>query len=456
MKDKDTVVVIGAGPVGIAAAAHLMERGLKPIVLDKGKSAGAAMLEWGHVKVFTPWKYLVDSAVMRLLDQTEWKYPEKESMPTGREIVEQYLIPAATSTALESKIVYEASVIAVAKTDLSKSSSTARDDTGYTVHFRTKDGGHHNVNANAVIDASGTWANPNPIGLDGLPVPGELENLSSISYGIPDVQSTQKSDYEGQRTLVLGGGHSAVNVVLELLKLQEHSPNTKIHWGLRTNNLEKLLGGGLNDQLPARGELGMAAQRSIESGALSLLAPVKVHAISRASSGLSVRVSVGEETLTIEVDKIIVSAGFRPDLSILRELRLNIDEVIEAPTILAPLIDPNLHSCGTVKPHGVEELTHYDKNFFIVGMKAYGRAPTFLMLTGYEQVRSIAAELAGDHEAARRVELVLPQTGVCSTKSKTQPSGTCCEAAPEEPTSCCDTPVSSGEVDKQVTASCCG
>ena len=86
-------------------------------------------------------------------------------------------------------------------------------------------------------------------------------------------------------------------------------------------------------------------------------------------------------------------------------------------SLLAPLIDPNLHSCGSVPPHGVVELTHPEPGFYIVGSKAYGRAPTFLMATGYEQVRSVIAELAGDHEAARRVELVLPETGVCSTSS---------------------------------------
>ncbi|OUR88759.1 flavoprotein [Gammaproteobacteria bacterium 42_54_T18] len=450
----NTIVVIGAGPVGLAAAAHLIARGLTPIVLEKGQSVGSAMLEWGQVRVFTPWKYLVDSAVEKLLNKTDWQYPDKEHMPTGREIVEQYLVPAATNTQLESTIIYGAEVVAVAKNNLSKSSSNNRDETGYTVHFKTQGGQYHSVESDAVIDASGTWHNPNPIGLDGLPVPGERENQAVIRYGIPDVRFQQKVDYMNKRTLVLGGGHSAINVVLDLLKLQETNPNTKIHWGLRTNNLEKLLGGGLNDQLPARGELGLAAKRAIESGALTLLTPLKVHSITRTESGVSVENSVEGVIDTLEIDRIIVSAGFRPNLDILRELRLDIDEVVEAPSKLAPLIDPNLHSCGTVKPHGVMELSHHDKNFFVVGMKSYGRAPTFLMLTGYEQVRSISAELAGDHEAARRVELILPKTGVCSTKKS---NAGCCEIAlpgsESESESCCSAP--RGTKEKSST-SCCG
>ncbi|PCJ38648.1 MAG: flavoprotein [Moraxellaceae bacterium] len=461
MQNKETVVIIGAGPVGIAAAAQLIERGLKPIVLEKGQTVGTAMLEWGHVRVFTPWKFLVDTAVEKLLLKTSWSYPDKEHMPTGREIVEQYLMPAATQTALASTIIYGTEVIAVAKTHLSKSSTAGRDDAAYTVHFKTNDGHYNSIEAAAVIDASGTWHSPNPIGLDGLPVPGERENKAFIQYGIPDVRNKQKDDYAGKRTLVLGGGHSAINVVLDLLKLQQDSADTQIHWGLRSINIEKLLGGGINDQLPARGELGQAAKRAIDSGALSLLTPLKVHSITRAPSGLSVQISVDDDVASdiesIEVDRIIVCAGFRPDLDILRELRLDIDEIVEAPTALAPLIDPNLHSCCSVKPHGVEELTHHDKNFFIVGMKAYGRAPTFLMLTGYEQVRSIAAELAGDHEAARRVELVLPQTGVCSTKGKSPASSACCEPASPEPASCCgtSTTTASTEPPLKATSSCC-
>ncbi len=122
-------------------------------------------------------------------------------------------------------------------------------------------------------------------------------------------------------------------------------------------------------------------------------------------------VSDGDRRLP-PVDEIIAATGFRPDWSILSELRLDLDPAVESPRALAPLIDPNVHSCGTVPPHGAEELKQPDANLFVVGMKSYGRAPTFLMLTGYEQVRSVVSAIAGDWEAARRVELVLPETGV--------------------------------------------
>jgi hypothetical protein len=122
----------------------------------------------------------------------------------------------------------------------------------------------------------------------------------------------------------------------------------------------------------------------------------------------------------------------------LREVRLDLDPVVEAPSALAPLIDPNQHSCGTVPPHGEQVLSHPDDGFYLAGMKSYGRAPTFLLATGYEQVRSIAAALAGDRAAADAVELDLPATGVCSSDlalgvDGESAAGSCCGTGPAEP-----------------------
>ena len=128
---------------------------------------------------------------------------------------------------------------------------------------------------------------------------------------------------------------------------------------------------------------------------------------------------------TVAADEIIACTGFRPNLEMLNEVRLGLDSWLECTPALAPLIDPNEHSCGTVRPHGARELAHPEKNFFVVGMKSYGRAPTFLLATGYEQARSVVAFLAGDFEAAARVELELPETGVCNTTAAEGAAGCC-------------------------------
>ena len=138
---------------------------------------------------------------------------------------------------------------------------------------------------------------------------------------------------------------------------------------------------------------------------------------------MRVSASLAGKPFDLVVDRIVVTTGFRPDFSFLRELRIEVDPAVEAPPALSPLIDPNFHSCGDVPPHGIAELAHPEPDFTIVGSKSYGRAPTFLMATGYEQVRSVVAAIAGDHAAAREVQLVLPKTGVCSADPITGPAG---------------------------------
>ncbi|MFC6706628.1 hypothetical protein [Flexivirga alba] len=131
--------------------------------------------------------------------------------------------------------------------------------------------------------------------------------------------------------------------------------------------------------------------------------------------------------------------GFRPDLSFLSEVRLDLDQRLQAPAKLAPEIDPNWHSCGSVQPHGYDVLAQPEEGLFLAGMKSYGRAPSFLAMTGYEQVRSIAAALAGDLDAAGQVELTLPDTGVCGGAglfdSEEGSGGGCCGPVGPQPVS---------------------
>ena len=136
------------------------------------------------------------------------------------------------------------------------------------------------------------------------------------------------------------------------------------------------------------------------------------------------------------IDRIIAATGQRPDLSLTRELRLELDPWLESTKALGPLIDPNEHSCGTVPPHGHQELSHPEPDFYTVGIKSYGRAPTFLLLTGYEQVRSVVAAIAGDHKAANNVALVLPETGVCSGPGADE-HGCCGGPPPAGMDACC-------------------
>ncbi|HET6522252.1 MAG TPA: FAD-dependent oxidoreductase [Geminicoccaceae bacterium] len=415
MTNELPVAVIGAGPVGLAAAAHLAGRGLTPLIFERGPSVAHALRAWGHVRVFSPWAYNVDEAARALLEPTGWRAPDPEALPTGAEIVRGYLEPLAAHPAIAPHLVLGAEVTAIGRDGFDKLTTAGRDKAPFLIRWRDGHGGEHRARASAVIDASGTWFAPNPMGADGAPVRGEREAADRIAYGIPDVLGAERPAYAGARVLVVGAGHSATNVVLDLLRLHEAAPGTEVIWALRRDRIEKLLGGGLNDRLPARGALGLAAARAIEEERLQLLAPFAAERIERAAKGLRVTARLGGRPYELAVDRIVVATGFRPDLDTLREVRVSLDPVLEAPPALAPLIDPNVHSCGTVPPHGAAELAHPEEpGLYVVGAKSYGRAPTFLMVTGYEQVRSVVALIAGDHAAARDVRLVLPETGVCS------------------------------------------
>lgn len=419
------IAIVGAGPVGLAAAAQLIERGLEPLVFERGEGPGASVASWGHVQIFSPWRFNIDRAARRLLEPTGWASPDEGQLPTGAEIVRDYLAPLAALPQLASHIRFNAEVVAVAREDLDKMTDTNRDQTPFQIRWRDEAGELQISRARAVIDASGTWHRPNPIGIDGLPVPGEEASREFIFYGIPDVLGADRLQFAGKRTLVIGSGHSAIQNVLALLTLQNEAPATRIILALRRNRIERLLGGGVNDQLPARGELGLAARRAIDEGRLELLAPFAARRVTRSDGSLHIEASLSGHPITVEADRIIVATGSRPDFGLVSELRVALDPAVEAPPLLAPLIDPNVHSCGTVPPHGVDELMHPEKDFLIVGSKSYGRAPTFLMATGYEQVRSITDELAGNPVAARQVQLVLPETGVCSSDAISGASSCC-------------------------------
>ncbi|MEC4015447.1 NAD(P)-binding domain-containing protein [Streptomyces sp. H27-D2] len=403
-------VVIGAGPIGLAAAAHLVERGIEPLVLEQGESAGSAVREWSHVRLFSTWAEVVDPAAEKLLAPTGWTAPDDSAYPSGGDWATRYLQPLAD--VLGDRVRFGATVTAVSRLGRDRVVDADREQQPFTVHLRYADGTEARITARAVIDASGTWTTPGPLGGDGLPALGARAAADRVSYRVPDLKDPAvRARYAGKRTAVVGSGASAFTALAHLADLAQETPGTHAVWILRRGIGGSTFGGGAADQLPARGALGLRARAAVDEGYADAVTGFRTATVEKAADRL---VLVAEDGRRLDaVDHVIVLTGFRPDLSFLSELRLGLDERLQAPVELAPLIDPNVHSCGTVHPHGVTELAHPEQDLYLVGMKSYGRAPTFLAMTGYEQVRSIAAALAGDREAAERVELTLPETGVC-------------------------------------------
>jgi hypothetical protein len=410
------VAVLGAGPVGLAAMAKLIARGIPFVGLEAGATVGANLLDYGHVRLFSTWKYNVDPTMADLLQGTGWIPPAQDGLPTAAEVVEQVLQPFAKLPQVAHALQLDTRVVAITREGFDKVKSAGREKAPFLIRA-IQHGKPIELRARAVVDATGTWGSPNPVGASGLQALGEHEAAARIAYGIPDVLGAARSRYEGKRTLVVGAGHSAANALLSLAELAKLSPSTRLAWAVRSPSLQRVYGGGSADALPARGQLGASLRRLRESGGLEFFSGLRVTEIRLDAGKLTVlgMDPSGNPVQVTEVDEIICATGQRPDLSLTSELRVKLDPWLESAEALGPLIDPNLHSCGTVRPHGHRELSHPEPGFYTLGVKSYGRAPTFLMATGFEQARSVVAAIAGDLVAADRVELDLPETGVCSS-----------------------------------------
>jgi hypothetical protein len=433
------VAVLGAGPVGLAAAAHLVARGFTPLVLESGAEVASNLQGYRHVRLFSPWQYNVDKAARRLLEDAGWQAPNGETLPMAGELVDAYLKPLAALPAIAPHLRLAHRVVAITRAGFDKVRTRGREESPFVIRAATPEGEREYL-ARAVIDATGTWSQPNPLGANGLPALGEAELRERIFYGMPDVLGALRQRYAGRRVLVAGAGHSAAGSLLALATLAEQEPGTRIVWVIRGRQSPKLFGGGEADGLAARGLLGMRLKALQQSGRLELHEGFRIRALADSGSGIAVHADAGAAVIE-GIDEIIAATGARPNLAITRELRVRHDPWLESTDLLAPLIDPNEHSCGTVRPHGHRELAHPEAGYYAVGAKSYGRAPNFLMATGYEQVRSVVAALAGDTAAADAVQLELPETGVCSTRqaddSAPVASGCCGGPAPAPAQGCC-------------------
>lgn len=408
------VAIIGAGPIGLAAAANLIERGIDFVVFETGDEVAASVRAWGHTRLFSPWKHLVDPASRRLLEQRGWTLPDPERAPTGAELVERYIAPLAEVDEIAARIRLGVEVVGVTREGMDRTRTQARATTPFAVRIRTSSGEIEEIAARAVIDASGTYTSPNSLSSSGLELLGMSEIADAVAPALPDVLGRDRAQFAGRHTTVVGAGHSAANTLLGLVELARQEPGTTVTWLIRNAQAVRV-SSSADDELADRARLGSRVDRAVANGRIAVLDGFEIIRGRRAVDGVELVGHRGGDVVTHRTDVVVNATGFRPNLDMLREIRLELDEIVEAPKRLAPLIDPNVHSCGTVEPHGFRELQHPEQGFFIVGMKSYGRAPTFLLATGYEQVRSVTAWLAGDAASASNVELVLPATGVCST-----------------------------------------
>jgi len=418
------VAVIGAGPVGLAAIARLLERGETPVVFEAGPEAASTVRQWSHVRMFSSWGMNMDMSAMKLLREQGWSAPAAEGIPTGAELVSQYLEPLAKVPAIAKCIRYGHRVTSVSRLGFDKLKRAGRPEAPFELHVQQASGDHTRVLAKAVIDASGTWATPSPGGHSGVPAMGEAGN-PRVAYGIPDVRGAYAQRYAGRDVLVLGGGHSAINVLLDLAALR-NGGRSQITWITRgPTPAVQSNGSTVETLLPERASALTQLTALIKKGQIKAVSNFALEEVGQLGKDgrLMLRGLRDGRHSILEADELVVCTGFRPDLSVLSELHVDLDSWLEATAGVGQLIRRAADQGQAIpQPYGASTLAHPEQNLFTVGMKSHGRAPNFFLFYGYEQVRSVAAWLAGDMEAANRIEFQLPEGAVCGGCG----DGACC------------------------------
>ncbi len=321
------VAVIGAGPVGLAAAAHLLQTGQDPLILEAGAMAGASVRQWRHVRFFSPWKYAVDTASRALLEAHGWTMPEPDAYPTGQDLIDRYLAPLAATPEIAPCLRLHTRVVSVTRQGFDKMKTAGRENAPFEVRIQTADGSEEIVLARAVIDASGTWTSPNPLGASGVPATGEAALADHIYYGIPDVLAAQRGRYAGRRVAVVGSGHSAFNAIMDLAELARQEPHTEITWVIRRPTLGQVFGGGGNDVLEERGALGQRVRALVEDGRLRLVMDFKITEVTRTEEG------------------IVMKSGSRRGRGAATRGRDHRHDRLSPRSIIAPRVAPGSRSC---------------------------------------------------------------------------------------------------------------
>lgn len=399
MPARNTLAIVGAGPVGLEAAAAAVERGFDVHVFERGEP-GAHVLAWGHLRLFTPWSANLGPASARLLARHGWTAPPAAEHPTGAELVERCLAPLATTPELGARVHAHAQVVHVGRR-ATLPGEDARADQPFRLLVRDAGGRENFLHAFAVLDASGTYGTPCWAGTGGIPARGELYLAPQMSYYPDDVRGLRRSRHAGRRTLVIGGGASAATTVCALAQLAAEEPGTSVLWVTRER--DALAGERAHDPLPARSEL-FAQARALRTGdpAVTWVGGAEVEGFEYNSATHQYRVTldVDGQPRVETVAQVIVNTGYAPDSGPWRELRVELDPVLRAPVALAAA----LHAAGAAEalPAGdAETLAHPEPGLYVVGAKSYGRHAGFELAAGFAQVGAVVDALAARLGAAR-------------------------------------------------------
>ena len=387
------VAILGAGPLGLEAALAAADHGLDSTLYEVTESVAGNVRSWGHVRLFTPWSMNVSARARRHLEAAGVEAPEGSGLPTGEELVDRLLRPLAGLPAVSGRVRYGAEVIGVGRDGPLKHEEIGtgrRARHPFRMLLRGVDGAEEIASADVVLDCTGTYHNPNALGVGGIPAPGERAAGPDIVRGIPDVVG-EPSEWSGRSILLVGAGHSAQTAARDLAELVRAHPDTHVTWAIRGE--EPDFGAVEDDVLLARASL-VAVARDLAFGDRSPL-DVKlgrsVHALEPSDDRITVTLRAADgSTEAGDFDRIVALTGSVGDAGLYRQLQVHECWATSGPMKLASaLLGSSSADCLTQTGHGPEALINPEPDFFILGSKSYGRNNTFLMRVGWEQVDDV-------------------------------------------------------------------
>jgi thioredoxin reductase len=405
---RNTLAIIGAGPIGLEAAALALDHGFDVHVFEQGV-VGSHPIAWGHVRMFTPWRMNVGPASRERLVRAGWSAPDAEECPTGLELAERLLQPLAALPELLPRVHPHAQVVHASRSGALKGDligDERRREHPFRLLVRDPGGRESFLHAHSLIDASGVYARPNWAGDGGIPARSELYLAPQMSYHVDDVLGVRRQRYAGRRTLVIGGGASAATSVAALAELARQAPGTAAVWATR-DRVADLLPEIADDPLPERRALHRRA-REIARGADPAVAHVGGAVVegfefNSATHRYRATLMIDGQPRVEEVDEVLVNTGFGPDDSITRELQVHECYATRGTMKLsAALLGSRSKDCLDTPAFGIEALRNPEPGLFILGHKSYGRNPSFLLETGYRQVADVVAALAQELAAPAR------------------------------------------------------
>ncbi len=392
------IAILGAGPTGLEAALAAVDAGCPFTLYEASGGVAGDVRQWGHVRVFTPWKLNVSPRMRRHLHGAGIEVPDGDDCPTGDELVTRLYEPLAALAAIAPHLRTGTRVLEVGREGLVKSDEIGtgrRADHRFRLLLAGPEGAERVETADAVLDCTGTYSNPNATGNGGIAAPGERALEEAICRHIPDL-AAEPGEWAGRTTLVVGAGHSAQTAVADLAELAEENPGTRVLWALRG---EPGFEPDENDPLPERARL-LARAAELAGGAspaVETLTGVVVDALTERDgrAEVTLRRSDGGRR-TVAVDRVLSLTGYVGDHSIYRQLQVHECYATSGPMKLAAaLLGAGSDDCLAQESHGADTLVNPEPGFFLLGSKSYGRNPTFLMRVGWQQVEEVFGLLAG-------------------------------------------------------------